>query len=821
MKRSQEGSITVFLSLIFLLILAVIMTTIETARVNVAKVYTERALTTAMDSVLAEYYLPLFEEYHIFALESGYGTESIQTDAIVTKMEDYMEYTFEPNKDLYLIDNYIPINNVNLLGIHTTNLEIEQTNSIMDYNGELFADQAVSYMKYKELGNGLESFLQKKSIIKDTTVAQTVLTEKQIAEESLYKIDQGILGLMSLVDGISISEKGVKTDKQGKILIKDNFIKRICILPATMDNLGIENQLVFSSLSGHHINPLEIIDLARDEIDLLIVNISLKDSARIRYRFLSLIDQSEIESDRKLEEHKRDLKNAKKRLRYYEDREVKLLNTLNKDLNSINELVNGTLTMIGRALPILDNLILKQGAVTQQIEAYESILFESQKYLNEGLFEGLSDDLTAMEKYKKTGTEINQAVGNYDFQVMKDTLLKNQSILLNIRSYSRVSASEEILKEIKSSLSADRIGIQQYSHRGLQFDYSTLTKPVESEDFFHCLNSMLENGIIGLVVDETENISKKKMTATNLPTSLHNISESIEPKDISSSLSNIDIESEIGGALTGIITGFGTDFDLPGTASASGEALGRMLLLQEYIMEHFDCYNEAEAEDSLKALNYELEYIVMGRNTDYNNLKGIIMKIMLIRTVMNVITLMGDSKSCGEARALAISFVGFTGLPALVSIIKTIILSIWAFAESLIDIAAILQGKSVPLLKNGSSIQLELQELFLINHSYIKNKVAAMKENTAFIELNYRDYLRLFLFVKKQEEKSFRSMDLIQENLQNKYEDTFYIKNCLFGYRVNAEYQMNTKFVTLPFVKQFIDYEDNNYIFHSTKEYSY
>ena len=62
----EEGTITVFLSLILLLILSLLFTMIEGARVNTAKVFAERALTAAMDSTLAEYYGPLWEEYHIF-----------------------------------------------------------------------------------------------------------------------------------------------------------------------------------------------------------------------------------------------------------------------------------------------------------------------------------------------------------------------------------------------------------------------------------------------------------------------------------------------------------------------------------------------------------------------------------------------------------------------------------------------------------------------------------------------------------------------------------------------------------------------------------
>ncbi len=65
MYKKPEGSITVFLSLILLLILSLIMGIVEGARVNTARIFAARALTTAMDSVLAEFYDPLMEEYHL------------------------------------------------------------------------------------------------------------------------------------------------------------------------------------------------------------------------------------------------------------------------------------------------------------------------------------------------------------------------------------------------------------------------------------------------------------------------------------------------------------------------------------------------------------------------------------------------------------------------------------------------------------------------------------------------------------------------------------------------------------------------------------
>ncbi len=818
MKYYQRGSITVFLSLIMLLILAVIMTTVEAARVNVAKVFTERALTAAMDSVLAEYYLPLFKEYHIFALDSGFGSETIQTDAIVNRLDDYMEYTFRPSKDLYLIEDYVPIENVNLLGLETTNTMVDKITSIMDYDGELLIGQAVDYMKYREVGDLLEEFLDKSSDLKKNTAAKTVLEEKQETEEELYEIDEKVLNLMRLVDGISISEKGVKTDKQDRIVIKNSFVKKITIQPLTKAKLGIENELVYNSLHTHYINAQEVIDATVDTTDLLYDNIELKRSAIEEYESLLSIDQSDMDEDEK-ESLSRSIAQASDSVDYYCDRETELTKSLNSSLKSINSLISGSLSVTRDALPIVDDLVVKQGQVTGTITNFESLLFENQDELGEGLYQGLSEDLVEMQKYKKTNTVMDGNIGNYNFEEMKTTLLSNQVILETIPVYPSATVSEDSLNTLKESLLSTKSMISKYSHAGLQFNYDNLVKSVESDNFFHSVKTLLEDGIMGLVID-TNSVSDKELTTTNLPSFLHKISESAEVQDVSFDLSNMSIDSKIG-TFTDIFTKLGEDLDLTGTVIDGGEAIGEMLLFQEYLMDHFNSYCATEVETSLKALNYEVEYTLMGKSTDYKNLKAVIMRILLLRTILNFITLMGDSKSSGEARTMAISFVGFTGLPALICIVKAMILTIWAFTESLIDIAAMLQGKAIPLLKNGTQLQLGLYEITLINQPFIKSKAEKVKETTETIQLKYQDYLKIFLFLEGKEKKAFRALDLIQENIQLQYEDTFYIRNCLFGFQAEAAFKMNRKFVTVPFVKELLSKEGSEYSFYSSLECSY
>jgi len=814
MEQNKKGSITVFLSLILLLVVAVIMTTIESARVNVGKAYANRALALAMDSILAEYYAPLFQEYHVFGLEGSYGEESLQLDSIETKIQNSMEYTFKPNKDLYYMETYIPVENVNILDIKTTNLEIDNINTLLDYNGDFFTSQAVSYIKYKELGNVAEKFLNKISLIEETEQAQTVLNEKFKAEESIYKIDKDITKLMKLIDGITISEKGLDTGKSG-IKIQDDFVKKLFVLPVTSVNAGIYNPIVFYPLQNHFTNPISIINEIISDLDALSDNLKLINEARITYKYLSLIDQSIFTEEEEFLQHQQELQNAYEALQNYIQIEQSLLKAASEKIDRLEKLMNGTLKAIEKAIPVTEDLIKKQAEITSEINKYEMVLDASRDQLNEDFYKGLLEDFQVMERYKSNPEK--KGLEGYNFEGMKNTLITNQRVIGNAKSFlvSNISPTEEELLQTKYSFQNMKTAVLQYKYDYLVFDYTGLKEPEESEGFFKSIRNLVENGIIELVVEDMEGLSKKEIDSADLPSTILKIEESKDPDDIAKKYTDVNLES-------GIESLIDTYDSLDGAMGAGGivEGIGELILFQEYLFEHFQHYDEKELKDALTTLDYELEYIIMGKKKDIDNLKAIIMRILLIRTIMNVISLMSDTKRNGDARLLAAAFVGFTGLPALVTIVKTLVLFIWSFVESLVDVAALLGGKEIPLLKSKNDILVELHEIILTNKTFIKSKTESIKENN-FLALNYKDYLRIFLFMESQRNKSFRAMDLIQVNLQFRYEDTFLMQNCLYSFRINGKFRMEEKFIALPFVRDLLDTGESAYSFKITKEYSY
>jgi hypothetical protein len=387
-------------------------------------------------------------------------------------------------------------------------------------------------------------------------------------------------------------------------------------------------------------------------------------------------------------------------------------------------------------------------------------------------------------------------------------------------------ASEGLQKEDYSFVSYEVENafqeLESYDIHALQLDYSSLTfdqskqqNPIEE------IGKLIQSGITGLVIDP-DSISDKKLTEIELPSVEAALQTNTE--DFGVMISSFFTDSLQGGEeneMGNLLYSFGDANELAVSMEDGINRITEHLLYQEYLKEHFEGYKAENSELSGRKpsmLTYEQEYILVGNASDRENLSSVISRIVFMRMMLNFVTLLGDKARCEEAKLAAAAMVGFTGLPMLISITQAVLLLVWSFAEGLVDTCALLMGNEVPILKQ--QLLLQFPEMFILNRSFIESKAANYKV-TKQLSLSYQDYLRLFLLIKDKKDLALRSMDLIQENLNLRYEEKFYLRNCLFGFEAEADYRSDTKFIAIPFVKNMIDHDFTAYGFSSKAAYSY
>ena len=199
------------------------------------------------------------------------------------------------------------------------------------------------------------------------------------------------------------------------------------------------------------------------------------------------------------------------------------------------------------------------------------------------------------------------------------------------------------------------------------------------------------------------------------------------------------------------------------------------LLFQEYVMQYTGCYG-AEKENS--CLKYQTEYILAGKGSDVENLQEIVYRLLAIRAVSNVLHLVTDKEKVQLIEAVAGTLSAVLLMPELKPMFQTILVLTWALFESMCDVALLLAGYKVPLLKTAKDWHYSLE--------YMLGFDGNLESATQDEGLAYADYLRILLCLQDKETTTFRLMDIMEMDIRqtdgNRY---FRMDACIDGLQAN------------------------------------
>ena len=85
----ESASITVFLSICFVLTAALLLTVTEASRTAAERLYLQLALDSAMESLFSQYHRPLWENYRLLGLE--YRDKEVLKEELSDFLRPYME----------------------------------------------------------------------------------------------------------------------------------------------------------------------------------------------------------------------------------------------------------------------------------------------------------------------------------------------------------------------------------------------------------------------------------------------------------------------------------------------------------------------------------------------------------------------------------------------------------------------------------------------------------------------------------------------------------------------------------------------------------
>lgn len=214
------------------------------------------------------------------------------------------------------------------------------------------------------------------------------------------------------------------------------------------------------------------------------------------------------------------------------------------------------------------------------------------------------------------------------------------------------------------------------------------------------------------------------------------------------------------------------------------------ILFQEYLFERFPSY--ARKEKMEQRMDYGLEYILCGQNSDKKNLKSVAKRLLALREGANFLYLSSDPAKKAEADTLAALITGAIPVPGLQVATSYALLLVWAYAESLLDLRCLFAGGKVPVWKTKESWRLDLQKI---------PSILEQLESPGGLDrsgLDYEGYLQILFTMGKQSAYSMRALDLLEGVIRKNTDNIkFRVDQAIVKMEAEAEYLIRPIFLKI------------------------
>ncbi|MBP3570121.1 MAG: hypothetical protein J6K04_13275 [Lachnospiraceae bacterium] len=763
----QKGSITVFLSLVLLLLFSFILTTLEAARIRGASAYVSMVSELAGESFLASYYYPLFQEYRLFGVDAGDGEGYLSEHRIVDGLKEDVDCGLEDMAD-------------GLLDYKNTGVLLNRYETLMTGEGTEFLSQVREQTVLDGLSLALSELFSEELFTEAGAVGEVYL-EQEKALAATATVTRELLSLMEVSDGVAMGKHGLQLDKNGRVKPAGTFIKKL--LPMTAEELkaAYGTEEIYNAVAGSFYRADEtakqVKELVEEAIqlkeDIKLLELALEEYAASRSQMEATLAALEAEKqpDEQAIAMVRNIisgidfaiESATRQKNEYEQRKKNVIKAAEPQYKSLKSVLKSVEPVLEKGLDILDDLEEKQIEARSSVVAYEAFLKSMESVLSDELYGVFAEELQNMKLY--VGLEEQ----GYYVPVMRQSVSHDLALL---QSFSLEGFSEEALERVRGEMEAVEGGMKSYTANGLWFEYGEIVVAEQNgADIAGVLAELLFTGVLNLVGVPKEKQSDRSVSGVALPSAV---------------LEDESFLTELMACIQDVIRLF-RGGEIGTLLQNAGNALLDTTALELYSMKYFHCFTEQSPYTQLK---YEREYLLFGDEDDKSNLLYMVLHLIAIRTLLSMVSILKQPDKMAQMEGFAAGVAGFTGIPALLAIIKYAILLLWSVEEALVEVAALLLGKRIAVIGTGT---ISFGELLFFNKTVIAKKAKAMPEG---VGAEYEDYLSLLTLTRTTRKRMYRAMDLIQENIRLRYRDHFRMRNVVTKIEFHTKTELEELFDT-------------------------
>lgn len=198
--------------------------------------------------------------------------------------------------------------------------------------------------------------------------------------------------------------------------------------------------------------------------------------------------------------------------------------------------------------------------------------------------------------------------------------------------------------------------------------------------------------------------------------------------------------------------------------------------ISDYLLDHYySAQEQLELSETEMGLQYELEYILVGKDSDQENLESVASQLIRMRISTNYACLLQSVSKKLEVSTLALSIATAAQVPMLQPAIEQALLLGWAYGESVVDVRSLLAGNKVSLVKMEDQWQLSLESLLLLGTETDSAVGKDMEDG-----LEYEEFLRILLMLEEKDNVVMRALDMVEQRLRCTYGlEYFQVDGCI------------------------------------------
>lgn len=171
-----------------------------------------------------------------------------------------------------------------------------------------------------------------------------------------------------------------------------------------------------------------------------------------------------------------------------------------------------------------------------------------------------------------------------------------------------------------------------------------------------------------------------------------------------------------------------------------------------YLVDRFS--NQIDKK-TVEVLNNQLEYLIVGESSDFDNLNSVVERIFLVRLSDNLNLAFADGGLKSEARAAALLLEVCTLNPAFIEPVADSIVAACAYIETINDVRSLFSGGKAPIRKGSHNMS-------------ILNVINGCRPNYTLDEgYSYREWLEVMLKTVGKDGFLYRAMDIIEMEVRS------------------------------------------------------